>query len=114
MRLFFLAVKCNPDPQLLRLLASLGTGFDCASKTEIEQVLNLGVSPERVIYAQPCKTNSYVRYVANAGVRQMTFDNADELRKIAKLFPEAELFLRIHTDDSSSLCRLSLKFGRML
>ncbi|PSR85824.1 ornithine decarboxylase [Coniella lustricola] len=107
----FYAVKCNPDTQLLRLLASLGTGFDCASKTEIEQVLNLGVSPERIIYAQPCKTNSYVRYVANQGVRQMTFDNADELRKIAKLYPAAELFLRIHTDDSSSLCRLSLKFG---
>lgn len=107
----FYAVKCNPDPQLLRLLASLGTGFDCASKTEIEQVLKMGVSPERIIYAQPCKTNSYVRYVANEGVRQMTFDNADELRKIAKLFPEAELFLRIHTDDSSSMCRLSLKFG---
>lgn len=107
----FYAVKCNPDPQLLRLLASLGTGFDCASKTEIEQVLKMGVSPERIIYAQPCKTNSYVRYVANEGVRQMTFDNADELRKIAKLFPGAELFLRIHTDDSSSLCRLSLKFG---
>lgn len=107
----FYAVKCNPDPQLLRLLATLGTGFDCASKTEIEQVLKMGVSPERIIYAQPCKTNSYVRYVANEGVRQMTFDNADELRKIAKLFPQAELFLRIHTDDSSSMCRLSLKFG---
>ncbi|KAF3771046.1 hypothetical protein M406DRAFT_35130 [Cryphonectria parasitica EP155] len=107
----FYAVKCNPDPQLLRLLASLGTGFDCASKTEIEQVLQMGVSPERIIYAQPCKTNSYVRYVANQGVRQMTFDNADELHKIAKLYPDAELFLRIHTDDSSSLCRLSLKFG---
>lgn len=107
----FYAVKCNPDPQLLRLLASLGTGFDCASKTEIEQVLDMGVHPDRIIYAQPCKTNSYVRYVANQGVRQMTFDNADELRKIAKLYPEAELFLRIHTDDSSSLCRLSLKFG---
>lgn len=107
----FYAVKCNPDPQLLRLLACLGTGFDCASKTEIEQVLGMGVEPTRIIYAQPCKTNSYLRYVANQGVRQMTFDNADELRKIAKLFPEAELFLRIHTDDSSSLCRLSLKFG---
>lgn len=107
----FYAVKCNPDPQLLRLLACLGNGFDCASKGEIEQVLKMGVSPERIIYAQPCKTNSYVRYVANQGVRKMTFDNADELRKIAKLYPEAELFLRIHTDDSSSLCRLSLKFG---
>lgn len=105
------AVKCNPDPQVLRLLAALGTGFDCASKTEIEQVLALGAAPERIIYAQPCKTNSYVRFVKSMGVKQMTFDNADELYKIASLFPEAELFLRIMTDDTSSLCRLSMKFG---
>ncbi|KAI4594931.1 Ornithine decarboxylase [Pestalotiopsis sp. 9143b] len=110
----FYAVKCNPDPQVIKLLAGLGTGFDCASKSEIEQVLDLGVDPSRIIYAQPCKTNSYVRYVANQGVKQMTFDNADELRKIAKLYPDAELYLRILTDDSSSLCRLSLKFGASL
>ncbi|KAI0525558.1 ornithine decarboxylase [Xylaria bambusicola] len=110
----FYAVKCNPDPKVLQLLAGLGTGFDCASKAEIEQVLAIGVDPSRIIYAQPCKTNSYVRFVANQGVKQMTFDNADELRKIAKLFPGAELFLRILTDDSSSLCRLSLKFGASL
>jgi ornithine decarboxylase len=96
------------------MLSALGTGFDCASKNEIEQVLRMGVDPSRIIYAQPCKTNSYVRYVANKGVRQMTFDNPDELRKIARLFPDAELYLRILTDDSSSLCRLSLKFGASL
>jgi len=110
----FYAVKCNPDNKLLELLSALGTGFDCASKAEIEQVLKLGVEPERIIYAQPCKTNSYLRYVASQGVRQMTFDNTDELRKIARLYPGAELFLRILTDDSSSLCRLSLKFGASL
>lgn len=110
----FYAVKCNPDPKLLQLLSALGTGFDCASKAEIEQVLRMGVAPSRIIYAQPCKTSSYVRYVAREGVRQMTFDNADELHKIARLFPGAELFLRILTDDSSSLCRLSLKFGASL
>ena len=32
------AVKCNPDPKLLELLSALGTGFDCASKAEIEQL----------------------------------------------------------------------------
>ena len=110
----FPAVKCNPDPQILSLLASLGTGFDCASKAEIESVLALGIDPSRIIYAQPCKTKSYVRYAANAGVKQMTFDNADELYKTKALFPEAELFLRILTDDSASLCRLSLKFGASL
>ncbi len=98
----------------MEMLSLLGTGFDCASKNEIEQVLNMGVEPSRIIYAQPCKTNSYLRYVANQGVRQMTFDNADELRKIARMYPDAELYLRILTDDSSSLCRLSLKFGASL
>lgn len=107
-------MKCNPDTQVLRLLAELGTGFDCASKAEIEQVLKIGVDATRIIYAQPCKTNSYVRFAAEKGVKQMTFDNADELYKIKKIFPDAELFLRISTDDSSSLCRLSLKFGAPL
>jgi ornithine decarboxylase len=110
----FYAVKCNPDPEVIRLLAELGTGFDCASKAEIEQVLKTGVDSSRIIYAQPCKTSSYVRYAARQSVKQMTFDNADELHKIKQLYPGAELFLRILTDDSSSLCRLSLKFGASL
>lgn len=99
---------------MLRLLAALDTGFDCASKTEIEQVLAMGVDPSRIIYAQPCKTKSYMRYASQQGVKQMTFDNADELYKTKALFPDAELFLRILTDDSMSSCRLSLKFGASL
>lgn len=110
----FYAVKCNPDPEVIRLLLELGTGFDCASKTEMEQVIKAGAEPSRVIYAQPCKTNSYLRYAASQGVKQMTFDNADELYKIKKVYPDAELFLRIETDDTASLCRLSLKFGAPL
>lgn len=112
--LTLLAVKCNPDPEVLRLLAKLGTGFDCASKAEIETVLDLGIDSSRIIYAQPCKTKSYTRFAKSNNVRQMTFDNADELHKIATIFPEAELFLRILTDDSTSTCRLSQKFGAAL
>jgi ornithine decarboxylase len=77
-------------------------------------VLSLGVDPSRIIYAQPCKTKSYIRHASATNVRQMTFDNADELYKIQALFPDAELYLRILTDDSSSLCQLSLKFGAAL
>jgi len=105
------AVKCNPDPMVLRLLAALGAGFDCASKAEIEQVLSMGVDPSRIIYAQPCKTKSYLKYTAKQNVKQMTFDNTDELYKVKQLCPDAELYLRILTDDSASLCRLSQKFG---
>ncbi|KAI5805377.1 pyridoxal-dependent decarboxylase [Peziza echinospora] len=110
----FYAVKCNPDPMVLRLLAALGTGFDCASKTEIQTMLDFGVPPSRIIYAHPCKTSSYIRYAAQVDVSMMTFDNAEELVKIHRFFPRAKLVLRILTDDSKSLCRLSLKYGAPL
>ncbi|CAE6416290.1 unnamed protein product [Rhizoctonia solani] len=110
----FYAVKCNPDPYVLRLLSALGTGFDCASHGEISQVLGLGVDPSRIIFANPCKATSFVRHAAKAGVDMMTFDNQDELFKIARAHPKAKLVVRILTDDSKSLCRLGLKFGAPL
>ncbi|KAM5544080.1 hypothetical protein V8D89_002266 [Ganoderma adspersum] len=110
----FYAVKCNPDPYVLRLLAGLGTGFDCASNNEIKQVLDVGVSPGRIIFANPCKAASFIRSAARAGVDVMTFDNTDELHKIARVHPSAKLVVRILTDDSKSLCRLGLKFGAPL
>ncbi len=36
----FYAVKCNPDPRVLRLLSSLGCKFDCATMGEIDLVLH--------------------------------------------------------------------------
>lgn len=111
----FYAVKCNPDPYVLRLLASLGTGFDCASHGEIKQVLDIGsVDPTRIIFANPCKSVSFIRHAAKSGVDTMTFDNTDELYKIARTHRGARLVVRILTDDSKSLCRLGLKFGAPL
>ncbi|KAI8368735.1 ornithine decarboxylase [Blakeslea trispora] len=110
----FFAVKSNPDPMVVKLLASLGCGFDCASKQEIQQVLDLGVDANRIIYANPCKQASFIRYAAQQNVSRMTFDNAEELHKIKKFYPDAELVLRILTDDSMSLCQLGLKFGAPL
>lgn len=49
------AIKSNPDMAIVRTLAMLGAGFDCASKQEIEQVLSIGVSPKRIIFANPTK-----------------------------------------------------------
>jgi diaminopimelate decarboxylase len=109
----FYAVKCNPDPYVLRLLASLGVGFDCASKDEIGKVLALEpVVPHRnIIFANPCKANPQIRYAQQVDVKMMTFDNADELHKCKQHYPNAQLLLRIWTDDSKSQCQLSRKFG---
>lgn len=107
----FYAVKCNNHKVLLAVLASLGVNFDCASKGEIESVLELGVNPERIIYANPCKTASYIKHAADRNVRMMTFDNEQELYKIMRIYPNSELILRIAVSDPTALCPLNLKFG---
>ncbi|KAJ8325145.1 Ornithine decarboxylase [Batrachochytrium dendrobatidis] len=110
----FYAIKCNPDPAILQTLAALGTGFDCASKAEIDMVLEQGVDPSRIIYANPCKQASHIRHAGACNVKVMTFDNADELYKIKQAMPSAKMVLRILTDDSRSVCRFGIKFGASL
>jgi len=107
----FYAVKCNGDPLVSNLLARAGCGFDCASKLEIEYALSLGVSPERIVYANPCKQTSMLRYARTHNVRMLTADNVEELHKVASVFPEAKVVVRIAVDDSKSVCRFNSKFG---
>lgn len=107
----FYAMKCNPDPEIIRLMAKLGANFDCASKMEIKTLLDMGVAPSRIIFANPCKQTSFIKFAASNNVKMMTFDNEMELRKIKQFFPDAELLLRIRVDDSKSICKFGIKFG---
>ncbi|KAM3843170.1 ornithine decarboxylase 1-like [Diretmus argenteus] len=106
----FYAVKCNDSRTVVMTLASLGAGFDCASKL----VQSLGVSPSRIIYANPCKQASQIKYASAQGVQMMTFDSEVELMKVARCHDNAKLVLRIATDDSKAVCHLSVKFGATL
>ncbi|KAM3931410.1 ornithine decarboxylase 1 [Leptodactylus fuscus] len=110
----FYAVKCNDSKAIVKTLSILGAGFDCASKNEIQLVQSIGVPPERIIYANPCKQVSQIKYAASSGVEKMTFDSEVELMKVARNHPNAKLVLRIATDDSKAVCRLSVKFGATL
>eukprot|EP00092_Neocalanus_flemingeri_P014436 GFUD01015575.1.p1 GENE.GFUD01015575.1~~GFUD01015575.1.p1 ORF type:complete len:450 (-),score=107.62 GFUD01015575.1:188-1537(-) len=107
----FYAVKCNNEPGIMQLLASLGTGFDCASMAEIEQVLSLGVQPSRIIYANPCKMRSHVKYASQQNVSLMTFDNEVELQKVKAFYPDARLVIRILPPASKAVCNLGCKYG---
>lgn len=70
-----------------------------------------GVGPDRVVFANPCKTNSMINYAREKNFKLMTFDTSVELKKIAAEFPEAELLIRLQVDDSSARYRLGQKFG---
>uniref|UniRef100_A0A8P4JZG6 ornithine decarboxylase n=1 Tax=Dicentrarchus labrax TaxID=13489 RepID=A0A8P4JZG6_DICLA len=110
----FYALKCNSSPAVLRTMIALGTGFDCASKGEIQLALSLGVAPDKIIYAHTTKARSHIKYARTHGVNMMTFDSEDELVKISFCHPTARLVLRIAVDDTCSVIRLSSKFGARL
>uniref|UniRef100_A0A383V4L4 ornithine decarboxylase n=1 Tax=Tetradesmus obliquus TaxID=3088 RepID=A0A383V4L4_TETOB len=107
----FYAVKCNPEPALMKLLAALGAGFDCASKAELEAVAQMGVPKDQVIFAHPCKRPCDLRYARDTGVSLTTFDTESELTKIAGAYPGIQLVLRIRCDDPEARCPLGLKYG---
>lgn len=105
------AIKSNPDRGILETLASLGSNFDCASEAEIREVLSVVGDPARIIFANPFKIPSQLRYAASAGVKRVTADNVSELEKILRFHPGAHVLIRLKPDDSKSLSPFSTKFG---
>ena len=119
----FFAVKCNPDPVTVRLLATMGCGFDCATLGEMDMVLHglgdelslapRGLASSSIIYSHPAKMVSHIEFALANKIVMTVFDGEDELYKLASLpgHENFEVLLRLATDDKHSVCRFSKKFG---
>src|SRR5262249_15605281 len=64
----FYAVKANPAPEVLSLLASLGSSFDTASVAEIEMVLAAGAKADRISFGNTIKKERGAARRARPGV----------------------------------------------
>ena len=107
----YYAIKCNPDDMIIKIMQSFDMSFDCASKNEISKVISSGCSPNKIIYANPCKMVEQIKYARANDVDLMTFDSSHELYKIKLYHPNAKLIIRIQVDDSKSRCKFNAKFG---
>ena len=108
------AVKANPDPRVVQILADEGSGFEIASTAELDSLISLGVEPAKVHYSNPVKARQYIQYAAAKGVVWFALDSVEELRKIYSVAPHAKLYLRIDTPNIGSDWPLSGKFGAKL
>lgn len=77
-------------------------------------VLDLGIDPERILFAHPCKAPAALVFARQVGVCHTVFDNLDELDSIKTYMPRAQLLLRIYANDDSALICLGEKFGAPL
>src|SRR4029079_7030046 len=107
----FYAVKANPAPEVLSLLASLGSCFDTASVPEIEMALAAGATPDRISYGNTIKKERDVARAHQLGVRLYAVDCEAEVEKIARAAPGSKVFCRILSDCVGAEWPLSRKFG---
>jgi ornithine decarboxylase len=108
---FFYAAKANPAEAILRPLCEAGSSVDVCSYGEMQAALNAGFTPDMMIHTHPCKTVQNLTNCYAEGLRWFTFDNANEIPKLARYAPDANLLLRLAVSSSSSLINLSAKFG---
>lgn len=107
----FYAVKSNSHPFILKTFADAGTCFDVASIQEMKTLLDMGVSPDRMVFANTVKTPEALKFATTHHIDLMTFDSEYELNKIAHYAPNAKVLVRIKVPNVGSMVELSLKFG---
>ncbi len=107
----YYAVKANPAPEILKLLAKLGSSFDTASVNEIDMALATGVAPDRLSFGNTIKKKADIAAAYERGVRLYAFDSEAELGKLAEAAPGSKVFCRILTSGANADWPLSRKFG---
>ena len=108
----YYAMKANPGEPVLKMLAAEGSNFDIASRYELDQILALGVSPDRLSYGNTIKKAKDIKYFYDKGVRMFATDSKDDLKNIAKYAPAARVYVRILLESSTTAdWPLSRKFG---
>lgn len=105
------AVKANPAPDVVALLAAEGSGFDVASPAEIDLCLRHGASASSISYGNPIKKPRDIAYAYARGVRRFVSDSEEDVRAIATRAPGARVMVRIAADDRGSSCPFGKKFG---
>ncbi|WP_298951350.1 type III PLP-dependent enzyme [uncultured Methylobacterium sp.] len=114
----FYAVKANPAPEVLRLLASLGSCFDTASVVEVQMALAAGATADRISFGNTIKKERCIGRALDLGVRLFAVDCEAEVEKIVRAADaagiaadEVQVFCRILCDGDGAEWPLSRKFG---
>lgn len=108
----YFAVKACPGEPVISMLNELGSNFDIASRYELDKVMALGVTGDRISYGNTIKKARDVKYFYEKGVRMFATDSKDDLKNIAENAPGSRVYVRILVETSDTAdWPLSRKFG---
>ena len=116
----YYAVKANSNQEIIKTLFREGSSFDVASYNEFiqiyEQIKSLREKDkdffiwDKIIFSNTIKDRHTLKKIKKYKPL-VTYDNADEVKKIKEYCPTAGLILRLKVPDTGSLVELGSKFG---
>ena len=104
-------MRANPRDEVIGLLRDLGSRFDVASRYELDQLLRLGVGPDRISYGNTTKKQKDIAYFHDRGVSLFATDSLTDLSAISEAAPGAKVVFRLLTDGLGADRPLSKKIG---
>jgi len=107
----FYAVKANPDIEILKLVKSLGIGFEIASEGELNILSSLGVGKDMIISSNPIKSFRFLKMASDYGVSYFAVDSEDEIEKLREYSPDCNVYVRLSVPNEGSEWPLSKKFA---
>ncbi len=107
----YYAVKACPHTRVVETLRDLGSYFDVASRWELDQLLALGIPPERMSYGNTIKKERDIAYFYEKGVRLFSTDSPSDLDKISRAAPGSKVSIRLLAEGLGADWPLSKKFG---
>lgn len=107
----YYAMKANPMNEVISMLHGLGSNFDVASRYELDQILSLGIAPDRISFGNTIKKKKDIEYFYRKGVKLFATDSEYDLKNLAEFAPGSKVFFRILTEGTGADWPLSRKFG---
>jgi diaminopimelate decarboxylase len=80
--LFCYSVKANSNLSILKLIASMGMGFDVVSKGELYRAMKVGADPKKIVYSGVGKRKDEIKFALECGILCFNVESEGELHVI--------------------------------
>ena len=104
------AVKANPLSKVIQTLDGAGFDFDVASSGELAQVLDQGISPDRVLNTGPAKSKKQLKAFVELGVKTFVVESLNQLTWLNEVITEKALTEQGVVERPTVLLRVQLQW----
>lgn len=96
------AIKANANDRILSTIKNYGFGADCVSGNEVKKAIEIGIKPEKVVFAGVGKSDAEITYAIGQSIFSFNCESLEEIEVInewgSKMQKTVSISLRLNPD----------------